>query len=168
LSCRARRVEPRLRRLQRGRRDEVLARQPDVGGVLALARLPDATCAASTRGRSATRVCRSARSIAPSGWPAFTRGPLGDREREQRAGRLGAHDGRARRDQRPGELDRCGMAASAGRTTSAAGTPAPPPASGLSFEPDSRGASARPRPAATSAAIVPPTHHGAGSLGPPG
>ena len=94
-----------LRGLQRGRRDEVLRRQADVGGVLALGLDQRGLRRLDHRRALATRLCRSARSISPITWPALTRLPSATRERQQRAGRLGAHDRRARRHQRPGELD---------------------------------------------------------------
>ena len=74
LSCRGG-VELGLRRLQAGRRDELLRRQPDVGRVLALGLGVCRLGRLDGRRRSLTRDCRSDRSIVPSVWPARTRLP---------------------------------------------------------------------------------------------
>jgi hypothetical protein len=120
LSCGARRVEARLRRLQRRRRDEVLRCQADVGGVLALGldqgrlrRLDQR----GTVGGAALHVGEVDHADHLAGLDAVA---FGDAEREQRPRRLGAHDRRARRDQRPENSSVSGSRAPTGRATSAA------------------------------------------------
>ena len=69
-------VEAGLRGLQRRRRDEVLRGQPLVGRCSAARPRPAWPAADSTpAARSAARLCRSARSIAPITCPALTRLP---------------------------------------------------------------------------------------------
>ena len=117
-------------------------------------------CADSTSAaRSAARLCRSARSIAPITWPALTRLPSATLSDEQRAGRLGADDGRPRRDQRARELDRDRHARQhrpgdlGRRRTRAARPPCP-----CFLSPKPAFDTTTPaRPATTSAASTPPT-----------
>ncbi len=106
LQLRARRVEARLRRLQRGRRDEVLRRETDVGGVLALGldqrRLRRFDQRRAVRG-AALQVGEIDRA---DHLACLDPASFRDVQRQQRSGRLGTHDRRSRRDQRPGEFDR--------------------------------------------------------------
>ena len=102
----ARRVEARLRRLQGGRRDEVLRRQADVGGVLPLG-LDQRRLRRFDQGGTVFGAALHLGEVDhPDHLAGLDAAAFGDAEREQRPRRLGAYDRRARRDQRPGELER--------------------------------------------------------------